>query len=287
MRPIDAETQLCAVIGDPVGHSLSPAIHNAAFRESGLNFIYVAFRVVDLEAFVGGMRAAEGFKGLSVTIPHKERILDLLDDVDPVARRVGSVNTVCKTNGRLVGSTTDGAGVLTAFRQAGVDLRDKRVLFLGAGGAVRAVAFALAESSGAAQLTLLGRSAPRVAGLAEDLRSGSREGPAIEYGALDADLETCMADHDVIIQGTPVGMAGASESETLVPAALLRPEHTVFEMIYRPDATRLVLDAEAAGCTVIRGEEMFLHQAAAQFEAWTGEPAPLSVMREAFRASLS
>ena len=143
MPTIDAETQLCAVIGDPVGHSLSPAIHNAAYEALGLNFAYLAFCVKDLGAFLQGMRSIPSFRGASVTIPHKLAVMEYLDSIDPLAEKVGSVNTITNESGTLVGSTTDGPGAVRALKEAGVALEGKRVLFLGAGGAVRAVAFSV------------------------------------------------------------------------------------------------------------------------------------------------
>ena len=134
---IDAHTRLCAVIGNPVGHSLSPAIHNAAFEAMGLNFVYVAFSVTDVAGCLAGMRALPGFRGMSVTIPHKRAVMRHLDSISPMAERVGAVNTIINDGGRLSGDTTDGPGTLRAFAEAGITLAGKRILFLGAGGAVR------------------------------------------------------------------------------------------------------------------------------------------------------
>ena len=281
MHPIDSTTQLCAVIGNPVAHSLSPAIHNAAFAKSGLNFAYLAFRVEDLKSFLAGMRAAEGFCGLSVTIPHKEEIIEYLDDVEPLARKVGSVNTVVHDSRGLRGSTTDGRGALKALEGASVDLAGKRVLFLGSGGAARAVAFAMADSGLPSRMTILGRTPSKVEALVSDLADS---GPVeVGGGNLAEEIAESVAAHDVLVQSTPVGMSGVSEDESPVPVAALSSHHTVFDMVYSPRVTRLLRDAEAAGCTVVGGEEMFVHQAALQFELWTGQPAPITVMRNAFQ----
>ena len=152
MRGIDTATRLCAVIGNPVGHSLSPAIHNAAFRALDLNYVYLAFEVSDAGSCLAGMRVTPSFRGMSVTIPHKLSVIPHLDEIEPLAEKVGSVNTIANDNGRLVGSTTDGQGTLRAFSAADVNLEGRRVLFLGSGGAVRAVAFAMAEDGGAESL---------------------------------------------------------------------------------------------------------------------------------------
>lgn len=278
-RMIDTQTQLCAVIGNPVGHSLSPAIHNAGFQALGLNYVYLAFEVSDLPGILAGMRAMPNFRGVSVTIPHKEAIIPHLDEVETVAARVGSVNTVTNEGGKLLGATTDGPGTLRAFAEAGVNLRDKRVLFLGAGGAVRAVAFEMAERSGIKELTLLARRPEQAARLAADIGAGATLTPG--SGDLVGDLEAAVREHDVIVQGTPIGMYPHTIDETPVPQEWLRNEHIVFDMVYRPQETRLIREATAAGCVCIQGLEMLLHQAAEQFERWTGAVAPLDAMRSA------
>lgn len=283
MRGIDTATQLCAVIGNPVEHSLSPIMHNAAFEAAGLNYVYLAFRVQDVAACLAGMRACEGFRGMSVTIPHKLAVMDHLDEIDPMAQKVGSVNTIVNENGILIGSTTDGPGVLRAFADAGVNLDGKKVLFVGAGGAVRAVAFAVAELTKAEQITILGRTPSRVTAIAHDLRA--KQDASVVAGRLPEDLRDAMATHNIVIQGTPIGMY-PDEGDTAVPSAFFRSEQVVFDMVYRPYKTRFIREAEAAGCKTILGVEMLVNQAVLQFERWTGVPAPYHVMREATVARL-
>jgi shikimate dehydrogenase len=283
MRHADTGTHLCAVIGNPVEHSLSPAIHNAAFEAANLNYTYLAFRVENLGGFLTGMRAMPSFRGLSVTIPHKIAIMRHLDLIEPMARMIGSVNTVTNDGGRLVGASTDGPGALRAFEDAGVRLEGKRVLFLGAGGAVRAVAFACVQIGRVEHVTILGRTWSRVAELVEDLQERSRASASADE--LTTELASCMATHDVVIQGTPVGMYPGTD-ESPVPPGLFRPDQVVFDMVYRPHETRFLRDARAAGCKVIHGLEMLVNQAALQYERWTGEPAPHSVMRDALTRSL-
>ncbi|NIA14160.1 MAG: shikimate dehydrogenase [Nitrospiraceae bacterium] len=277
MLRIDTTTQLCAVIGNPVGHSLSPAIHNAAFEATGLNYVYVAFEVEDVGACLSGMRAMPSFRGMSVTIPHKMAVMEHLDAIDPLALKVGSVNTIVNEDGQLRGYTTDGPGTLRAFEEAGVALEGKRVLFLGSGGAVRAVAFAMAGEPGVERVTILGRTPSRVQDLAIDLAAKT---PAdVRTGSLIDDLDSAVADHDILVQGTPVGMYPERMDETLVPASLLRADHVVFDMVYRPLGTRLLREAEQADCRTIPGIEMLVNQALLQFEYWTAVPAPADVMR--------
>jgi len=279
MQPIDTSTRLCAVIGNPVEHSLSPLLHNAAFDAAHLNYVYLAFRVEDVAACLAGMRVLPGFRGLSVTIPHKLAVMEHLDEIDPLARHVGAVNTVCNESGRLIGSTTDGPGTLRAFEEAGIPLEGKRVLFVGAGGAVRSVAFAMAMQARCSEITILGRTQTRVEGIVADLLA--RTNANVCGGGLADGLADALAAHEVIINGTPIGMFPNGGDDTPIPKELLNPNHVVFDMVYRPLKTRLIRDAEAAGCKTLLGIEMLIRQAALQFEIWTGVPAPVDVMRNA------
>ncbi len=283
MSNIDANTKLCAVIGNPVKHSLSPLIHNAAFEAAGLNFVYVAFRIEDIAGCLQGMRALEGFRGMSVTIPHKMTIIPHLDHVETMALNVGSVNTVTNDNGKLIGSTTDGPGTLKAFEDAGVDLDGRKVLFLGSGGAVRAVAFAVAELTKAERITILGRTESRVMAIVDDLKA--KTDANVHNGHLPGDLEGAMAEHDIVIHGTPIGMWPHDE-DTAVPEHLFRKDQVVFDMVYRPYKTRLLEQAQQAGCLTIPGLEMLVNQAALQFQMWTGTEAPHQVMRDVIQAHL-
>lgn len=282
-RP-DAHTQLCAVIGNPVAHSLSPAMHNAAFQAAGLNFIYLAFNVTHLEGCMAGMRSLNGFRGLSVTIPHKVGVMHYLDDVTPLAQSVGCVNTVVNDGGRLLGTITDGTGTLRAFEHAGVSLKNKSILFAGTGGAARAVAFALAESRLPREISILGRTPSHVSTLVEDLQHTSR---VPVHGGNLAEADTALASScDIIINATPVGMFRHSEGKSSVPPAWLHADQVVFDMVYRPRYTKFLQDAAEKGCTIIPGLEMLLYQAVLQFELWTGRKAPETAMRQALQEAL-
>jgi shikimate dehydrogenase len=284
MTSINTETQLCAVIGNPVAHSLSPALHNAAFRAAGLNAVYLAFQVTDLAGCMSGVRALQGFRGLSVTIPHKVAILSYLDEIQPLAQQVGCVNTVVKNEGRLIGAVTDGMGVLRAFTQAGAALDGKRILFAGTGGAARAAAFALLGTNVLESVCILGRTPERMHSLVEDLKKTASI--PVVGGMLETDLTREISRCDVIINATPIGMFGHAEGKSCIPKALLRPEHIVFDMVYRPMQTQLIQDAQSAGCSVIFGLEMLLQQAILQFELWMEQPAPERVMRRALLDAL-
>jgi len=170
---ITPRTKLCAVVGNPIGHSMSPVIHNAGYAELGLDFVYVAFRVEDIGAAISGMRALENFRGMSITIPHKVNAMMHVDEIDDVDKSIGSINTVINENGRLIGFGADGPGALKALTDAGVDLNGKHVLILGAGGAARAIAFTLARKCPLKQITILDIDQKMLQTLAGDLSIGT------------------------------------------------------------------------------------------------------------------
>ncbi len=275
---ITAQTQLCGLLGNPVDHSLSPAIHNAAFEKLGLNFAYLAFPVEDLENAIRGIRALGHIRGFSVTIPHKVSIMPLLDSVETTAEHIGSVNTIIKDRGLLIGSNTDASGALQALRQGGVALADQRVVMLGSGGAARAIAFGLCVEGHIEQLTLLGINDQERMALTKDLRA--KTGIKIADNPLNSStLASALADAHLLIHCTPIGMHPKIE-HSCVPKELLHHGLTVMDIVYNPLNTQLLQDAQAAGCRTIQGIEMFLHQAVGQFELWTGQPAPIDTMRK-------
>ena len=274
---ITASTRLCAVIGNPVGHSLSPALHNAAFDALDLDFVYTAFRVEDVKSALAGMRALGNFRGMSVTIPHKIEAMSYLDEIAEVDRSIGSINTIINENGKLVGLGTDGPGALKALVEAGVELDGKCILLLGSGGAARAIAFTLARKARPGKLVLLDVNADTLQGLTADLETGT--GACIESAPLtDGPLVRAMALADVVINCTPVGMH-PNEDASLIPAGLLRSGQAVFDIVYNPLETKLLADARARGLKVISGVEMFINQAVLQFRHFTGIDAPVEVMR--------
>jgi len=274
---IDTQTKFCGVIGNPVGHSLSPAIHNAAFRKVGLNFVYLAWQVETIGEAIKGLRALGNFRGASVTIPHKVAAMPFLDQVEETARRIGAINTIVAEKGKLLGYNTDTTGALQALRKGGVELGDRHIVILGSGGAARAIAVALAAESRAEKLTLLGVDDRERATLAQDVRS--QAAVAVEDGHLDETvLRRVLPDAHVLIHCTPVGMSPKADA-TCVPASLLHAGLAVMDIVYNPLETRLLKDAKHAGCKTIPGLEMFLNQAVAQFELWTNQSAPVDVMR--------
>ena len=276
-RSITPATRICAVIGNPVAHSLSPALHNAAFRELGLDFVYVAFRVEDVKSALTGMRALENFLGMSVTIPHKIEAIKYIDEIEEADRSIGSINTIISDCGRLRGLGTDGPGALKALVDAGVDFNGRNLLMLGSGGAARAIAFTVALKTALGKLTILDINETMLHGLAADLRTGT---PAvIDSEPLDErSLARGMEQADIIINCTPIGMH-PKEDVSLVPVGLFRPGQVVFDVVYTPLETKLLADARSRGLQAVSGVEMFINQAVLQFREFTGVEAPVEVMR--------
>ncbi|MCD6586143.1 MAG: shikimate dehydrogenase [Desulfobacteraceae bacterium] len=278
VRSINTSTRICAIIGNPVAHSLSPAIHNAAFAELGLDFVYVAFRVEAAAHALAGMRAMENFRGMSVTIPHKIEAMKHVDAIEDVDRRIGSINTIINDNGKLLGMGTDGPGALKAFIDEGVDIKGKNVLMLGAGGVSRAVAFTLASNGGPAVIEILDINEIILQQLTADLTSSTQV--VIKSNKMtDNALAEAMAAADIVIHCTPVGMH-PKEGISVVPIALFRPGQVIFDVVYTPLETKLLADAKAKGLQVISGVDMFINQAVLQFERFTGVDAPVEVMRK-------
>jgi shikimate dehydrogenase len=274
---IDARTKFCGVIGNPVGHSLSPAIHNAAFRKLGLNFVYLAWQVEAIGDAIKGLRALGNFRGASVTIPHKVAAISFLDHVEAMAQRIGAINTIVAEKGELTGYNTDATGALRALREGGVELKGRCIVVLGSGGAARAIAFALVGESCAEKLTLLGIDDLERTTLARDVRSQATL--AVEDCHLDEiALRRVLPDAQVLIHCTSVGMSPKADT-TCVPATLLHADLSVMDVVYNPLETKLLKDAKRVGCKTIPGLEMFFNQAVTQFELWTGQSAPVDVMR--------
>lgn len=269
-QTISGTTRVYGLLGRPVAHSLSPAMHNAAFRESGIDAVYVAFPVTDLAQAVTGLRGL-AIGGVSVTIPFKEEIIPLLDELDPVAARIGAVNTVVNREGRLLGYNTDWLGFLKAL-EGKTEIPGERFLVLGAGGAARALVFAVKEQGGQFATT--------------DLEQKRAEALAREFGgeAL-APHQVAAYPATVLINATPVGLEPHSEEIPINPELLGR-FRVVMDLVYRPLETRLLQEARARGCEVIDGLQMLIHQGAAQFELWTGRSAPVAVMARAAYGAL-
>lgn len=282
---ISANTKLCAVIGDPVSHTLSPAMHNAAISSLDVDFAYLAFRVrsAELSAAVNGMRAL-GIRGLNVTIPHKVAVLQFLDELDPLARNIGAVNTIVNEDGKLKGYNTDATGFLQSLVAAGFDPAGKKTVLLGAGGAARAMGFALAQNGADISIMVRENRLEQAAMLTKNLEIVSgRQVTALEI--TESNLETALKYADLLVNATSAGMTPDAGS-TPVPSRLLEHSLTVFDVVYAPLETRLLKEARDKGCATISGLEMLVRQGALAFELWMGQAAPLDVMRQAALTAL-
>jgi len=281
---ISGKTGVCGVIGDPIGHTLSPTIQNAAFSHLGLDFVFLAFHVkaADLENAMRGMRGL-GIHGLNITMPHKKAVIDCLDEVDFTVRFLDSANTILNRDGKLSGFSTDGVGALKALLENGVDLSGKKVLLLGAGGAAKAIAFTLVPEVG--ELAILNRSAEKAEDLAETL--GHMFNQKVVGSTLSPDtIKTNLRDSDVLINATSAGMK-PNLSQSIVAPEWLKSDLAVMDIVYNPVETKLAKDAKTAGAKVISGVEMLIYQGAASFEIWTGKLAPIDVMKKAALNKLS
>lgn len=275
---ITGKTRACGVIGDPINHSLSPIIQNAAFEAVNINFVFLAYKVKTsgLEDAVNGARALN-IRGLNVTMPHKTRIIDFLDRIDLSAQIIKSVNTVLNKENLLFGFNTDGVGALRALKENGVEPKGRKVLLLGAGGAARAVAYTLAKE--ADELVVLNRTVKSSHNLAKLLEK--TVGKKVVAGSLSiSDIQRNLQDSDILINATSVGMKPKPQ-ESPVPIKLLRRDLSVMDIVYNPIETRLIKDAKSMGAVVIGGIEMLIYQGAASFEIWTGKSAPIQVMKKA------
>ena len=270
--------KLYGVLGDPVSHSLSPVMHNAAFKALGMDCEYHAFRVrpENLEKALHGAHAL-GFGGLNLTIPLKEKALGIVKPTE-IAKQIGAVNTVDFREG-ISGHNTDGIGAKMALTSAGIKITGKKVLLLGAGGAARAIAFQLAKDG--AKVTIANRTIERAEALAKDvIKVGEAQASGYEG------LKNLIHDSDILINSTSVGMY-PKISGTIVTSDMMHKDLTVFDIVYNPQNTLLLKEAKKAGATTIDGVMMLVFQGAESFKIWTGRTPPVDVMEKAVREKLS
>ena len=267
LMSFSAKTATCGILLHPAGHTRSPAMHNAAFRALGVDAVYTAFDVAPaaLGEAIAGARAL-GIRQLAVSIPHKEAVIEHLDEVDETAQRIGAVNTVTLRDGRLVGTNTDWLGAVRAL-ESERSLEGARAVVLGAGGTARATAFGLLQRGAAVRV--LNRTPEKARALAADLNADG-------WGELGAVEEESF---DVLVNTTSVGL-GTDESP--IPALSNAQSVLAMDAVYQPERTRLLREAESAGARTVSGKWMLVHQAAEQILAWTGREAPLDVLVEAF-----
>ena len=283
-RTVSGTTRVAGVFGYPVHHSQSPAMHNAAFRELGLDCIYVPFNVHpdNLEAAVRGIRALD-LVGVNVTIPHKEQVIRFLDRVSDEARLIRSVNTIHWSAGILSGYSTDGPGFVRALEAAGKSAGGSKAVVLGAGGSARATVYALITEG--AEVTVLNRTYSRAVELAEFLDGVLRTKPVRPIGLDDARAREAVLEADLLVNCTPVGMHPQTDAQP-IPSEWLHPGLLVYDQIYNPLETNLLKAARAVGAQGANGVKMLVFQGAISFEIWTGRTPPVEVMEEAVLAGL-
>ena len=275
MEGISGTTKVIAIFGWPVEHSLSPAMHNAAFQEMGLDFCYVAFpiRPEGLAAAVDGAHAL-GLHGMNITVPHKEAIMPLLDKVSPESSFIGAANTVVLHNTKLVGHNTDGRGFMRSLEEEGIEAKDKRVLLLGSGGASRAVAWALGEAG--AGIHIHSRNNDTASRLVHDLSINFKGVQLVE------DLEDAAAEADIVLNATPLGL---KQNDPLpIDLALIKDSQVAIDLIYKP--TPFLEAAREKGCRALDGRGMLLWQGVLASEIWTGQVPPVETMRKVLFSTL-
>jgi shikimate dehydrogenase len=291
---ISGTTRLLALLGDPVGHSLSPAMHNAALAAAGIDAAYMALPVKpeNLGAAIAGLRAVN-FMGANVTLPHKSAVIPFLDEISPLARTLGAVNTIVNRDGKLYGDTTDAAGFIAAFEDEGHSFDGAQVAILGNGGSARTIATALPLMRKVSRITLVARNLAKAEALIEEIRSALGDpanaavAPDVILNALTVDqYARVAADHALVVNTTPVGMTPLVDA-TPLPAEHLHPHQIVYDIVYNPVETRLLREAKAAGCRVLGGLGMLVYQGKIAFEQWTARAVPARIFLEGIRLQQS
>ena len=275
---ISGRTKICGIIGYPIAHTLSPVMHNTAFKALNLDYIYIAFKVEKdrLNEAIESMRALS-IHGLNVTIPHKESVTQFLDEISPEAKDIGSVNTILNRSNRLIGYNTDGIGAIRALEDHKVNPKQKNIVLLGAGGSARSIAFHLSQC--AEKIVILNRTKVRAKKLAESLKS--KFDSNVIWNQLSREsIRDHMINADILINTTSVGM-NVKSNESLVDSSCLNPGMCVFDIVYSPAGTKLVRDAKKIGAKVIDGIDMLVYQGAMASNIWTGKDPSINVMKEA------
>ncbi len=275
---ITSKTKILCIIGNPIEHSMSVTMHNAAIQKLGLNYVYVAFKVFqnDLSSAINGLRAFN-IKGSSITIPHKITAMKYLDKIEPMAKNIGAINTIKNENGILIGRNTDGEGFLKSIREHDYDLKDKKIILFGAGGAARACAFYLAKE--VAGITIINRTNDRMNDLILKLQS-KYEIPIKGINiSKSEDIKKEIENSDMLVNTTPVGMY-PDGNESLVKQSWLHPELFVVDVIYSPIQTKLLQKASSIGCNVLPGVDMLVNQGIIAFKWWTGVSPDKKLMKQ-------
>ena len=289
MIPITGHTQLTALLGSPVAHSISPLMHNEAFRLLDLDYTYLCFDVNedDLETAVMGLKAC-GIRGFNLTMPNKNKIVEFLDQLSPAARLIGAVNTVVNDHGLLTGYNTDGVGYMQAVKDAGYHIIGKTITIMGAGGAATAIC-AQAALDGVEKIHIFARKTSRfwerTQNLVENINSTLPCQTILHENGDKNALAQAISESTLLLNATSVGMAPNTESTIIEDTSLYHPELVVSDVIYNPQETRFLREAREAGCHTFNGMYMLLYQGAEAFRLWTGKEMPVQEIKAKFFAS--
>ena len=288
MIPITGHTRLTALLGSPVAHSISPLMHNEAFQLLDLDYTYLCFDVNEetLPAAVDGLKAC-GIRGFNLTMPNKNKIVELLDELSPAARLIGAVNTVVNDDGHLTGYNTDGVGYMQAVKDAGYDITGKAITIMGAGGAATAIC-AQAALDGVEKIHIFARETSRfwdrTQKLAENINSTRPCKAVLHENKNTAALAQAISESALLLNATSVGMAPNTEGTIIEDTSLYHPDLIVSDVIYNPRETRFLKEAREAGCRTFNGMYMLLYQGAEAFRLWTGKEMPVKEIKANFFA---
>lgn len=288
MIPITGHTRLTALLGSPVAHSISPLMHNEAFQLLDLDYTYLCFEVNEetLPAAVDGLKAC-GIRGFNLTMPNKNKIVELLDELSPAARLIGAVNTVVNDDGHLTGYNTDGIGYMQAVKDAGYDITGKTITIMGAGGAATAIC-AQAALDGVEKIHIFARETSRfwdrTQKLAENINSTLPCKAVLHENKDTAALAQAISESALLLNATSVGMAPNTEGTIIEDTSLYHPDLIVSDVIYNPRETRFLKEAREAGCRTFNGMYMLLYQGAEAFRLWTGKKMPVKEIKAKFFA---
>lgn len=285
MKTITGHTKLTGLLGSPVSHSISPMMHNEAFRQLDLDYVYLAFDVEkqELAPTVGGLRAMK-VRGFNITMPHKHAMCQLCDSLSPISEILGTVNTVVNEDGHLTGYTTDGIGYMRGLQEDGYEILGKKMTLLGAGGAASSI-LAQAALDGVSEISVFNRQGTNFEHT-QKLIQLLKERTNCRIRLFDitdsAALRREVSESALLTNATSVGMAPNTDASLIQDATLFRPDLIVSDVIYHPSETKLLRDAKKAGCRTQNGLSMLLYQGAESFRLWTGEEMPVSIIREKY-----
>ena len=279
---IKGSTNVVGLIGNPVEHSFSPPMHNAAFKALNMDYVYVAFDVLpeNLENAIMGGKALN-IKGLNVTIPHKINVMEYLNEIDDVARLIGAVNTIDFKN--LKGYNTDGIGAIKAIKEV-TPIENKKVILAGAGGASRAISFYLAKEN-PEEIIILNRNTKKAENLSKDLLN-SKLTDNVKSGSID-EIEKYIRDGDILVDSTPLGMYPHTEDTPIATSDMMHEDLVVNDIVYNPNETALIKEALKADAKPVYGIKMLLYQGAESFKIWTNQEPPIDVMEKALKETLN